>query len=123
MYLKKKRTLKHARIMREFSNPHFDGSGRFRTATLSARLTSGVQRFRAPYMGRFIPWRAERLRVEWRAKHREAGRKARPACGLTHVFIKEIYIRLKKMKYPVSTCRALGESWEQGPAGRRRRRG
>ena len=33
-------------------------------------------------MGMFIPLRADRLSVEWRAKQREAGRKARPSFQL-----------------------------------------
>lgn len=46
--------------------------------TLSTRLTSGVHLLMAPYMGMFIPWRAERLRVAWRPKQSDAGRNARP---------------------------------------------
>ena len=31
------------------------------------------------YMGMFIPWRAERLRVEWSAKQKDAGTNSTPS--------------------------------------------
>ena len=54
-----------------------EGIAFFKMTTLRTRLTRGVQRLMAPYMGMFMPCRAIKEREEWVAKQPLHGRKSR----------------------------------------------
>lgn len=56
-----------------------EGKAFLSKTTERMRLTRGVQRLMAPYMGMFMPCKAMRERVEWRAKLRLHGRNSTPS--------------------------------------------
>ena len=59
-----------------------EGIAFFKMTTLRTRLTRGVQRLMAPYMGMFIPCRAIKEREEWVAKQALQGKKSSPSFKL-----------------------------------------